>query len=372
MLTFLTENYNTDLEKIFNENCLFPSVDDILSQKIILYGAGSLGTMAIDLMNKKELSLPSYIVDKSKNGSIGAVKVIKPDEISPGDKEEALFLICVSTLPYNDIEAFLKVLGCKHLMHFYTWAYLIMPELFGDGWFKPSLSTDEKESIEKVCESLSHDECSLAHYFQFLWWRLRLKEVKYKNYPVLSGKKYFKSPILPLLGEHETLLDGGVHLGQTIESFIEKINNKYEKIYAFEPDKTNLQTTKEKFQDRRIVYSGNALYKKSTTLAFRDGLGSASKIDDNGLKVQAVMIDDLNIKPTIIKLHIEGSELEVLEGAKKTIEKCHPILMVLADHCEDGLYKIPQFIYNLPEYKLYFNLHDYCGNTAVFYGISLP
>jgi FkbM family methyltransferase len=167
------------------------------------------------------------------------------------------------------------------------------------------------------------------------------------------------------------LLDGGAHFGQTIEAFIEKTNNKYEKIYAFEPDTMNLQRAKEKFQDQRIIYSDSALYNKSVTLAFKDGLGFASKIDASGRGVQAVKIDDLDIQPTVIKLHVEGDELRVLEGAKETIEKCHPILMVLADHCEDGLYTIPQFMYNLPDYKLYFNLHDYCGNTAVFYGVPL-
>jgi hypothetical protein len=185
--------YNIELEKIFNTNCRFPSSDDVLFKKIILYGAGSLGTMAIDLINKKGVELPIYIIDKSKEGNIGVVKIIKPDEISPEDKKEALFLICVSTLPYNDIEACLRALGCRHLMHFYTWAYLIMPELLGNGWFKPSLLTGERESIKKVCEFLSHDACSLAHYLQFLWWKLRLKEVIYEDYPVLSGKKYFKT-----------------------------------------------------------------------------------------------------------------------------------------------------------------------------------
>jgi FkbM family methyltransferase len=326
--------------------------------------------MAIDLMSKRGLPLPSCIVDKSKTGSINGVKIIKPDEICLEDREDALFLICVSALPYNGIEAYLKSLGCRHLMHFYTWAYLTMPGFLGNGWFKTSLSTDEKENIEKVCKSLSHDECSQAHYLQFLWWKLRLKEVTYE-YPVLSGKKYFKSPIFPVLSEHEVLLDGGAHFGQTIEAFIEKTNNKYAKIYAFEPDKINFQKVKGKFHDKRIIYSDSALYDKSTMLSFMDGLGFASKIDTSDREVQAVMIDDLNIKPTIIKLHVEGDELKALEGAKKTIEKCHPILMVLADHCEDGLYKISQFICNLADYKLYFNLHDYCGNTAVFYGIPL-
>ena len=43
--------------------------------------------------------------------------------------------------------------------------------------------------------------------------------------------------------------------------------------------------------------------------------------------------------------------------------------MILADHNEDGLYEIANFLNQLREYKLYFYLHDYCGNSAVYYAI---
>jgi hypothetical protein len=218
-------NYNTELENIFNNDCSIPSSrEDILSCNTVLYGAGSLGTMAVDLMNKKGLN-PQYVIDKSRNGTVGDVKIVKPEKIILNDKENFLFLICISTLPYNDIATYLKALGCRHFMHFYTWAYLIMPELLENGWFKAGITESDKKEILSVCKALAHNELSPAHYIQFLWWKLRLKEIIYEGYPVLTGEKYFKSPVFPVLGEHEALLDGGVHFGQTIEAFIEKTKN---------------------------------------------------------------------------------------------------------------------------------------------------
>jgi len=361
-------DYKLELKNIFDTpNPLILKQD--FNREIILYGAGSLGSMAVAIMSEKDMS-PKYIVDKTKTGNLGAFDIISPENISHADKENALFLICIATLPYNEIEDYLLTIGCKNIMHFYTYAYLTMPELLENGWFKTDLIAGEKESIEKVCKALRHDEKSLAHFLQFLWWRIKLKEVIYKGFPVLSGRKYFNAPVFFGLGEHEALLDGGAHFGQTIAAFIEETQNRYDKIYVFEPDVENLGIARQKFNDQRIIFSGDALSDKTGICSFRDGLGYASKIEKKGSRqIKSVAIDDLDIKPTIIKLHIEGAELNALEGAKKTIDETHPVLMVLADHSGDGLYKIPLFILNCG-YNLYFYLHDYCGNTAIWYGVQ--
>ena len=363
----MDNNFCKELEKIFNTPA--PVIKkELLEREIILYGAGSLGNMAVELLIKKGIN-PKYIADKSIDGNIKNIKIVKPDEINSYDKENALFLICVSTLPYNEIENYLKALQCNNIMHFYTWAYLIMPELLKNGWFITNLLTKDKENIEEICRTLSHDDISLSHYLQFLWWKICRKEVIYS--PVLSGKKYFNSTCFPFLNKNEVLLDGGTHFGQTVEEFIKFTNNEFKRIYSFEPDIYNLQTAKKHFKDDRLFFSSKALYDKNETVGFINNLGFASKIDTAGdTKIEAVRIDDLDIEPpTIIKLHIEGDELKALNGAVKTISKHHPILMVLADHNEDGLWRIPFFIESIGDYHLYFYLHDYCGNTAVYYAI---
>ncbi len=39
-------------------------------------------------------------------------------------------------------------------------------------------------------------------------------------------------------------------------------------------------------------------------------------------------IDDLDLKPALIKIDVQGLELEVLRGAERTLRKCEPILLV--------------------------------------------
>mgnify|MGYP000006477063 FL=1 len=362
-------NYKEELQKIYTKEIPEYSTE-FLNNEFILYGAGSLGSMAVDLLEKRGLR-PEYIVDKSAKGNIKGIKIISPEEIPDIDKKEKLFIICIATLPYNSIIEFLSSIGVKNTIQFYTYAYLQFPDLLLNGWTSYNITENEKNELESVCESLKHDECSLCHYLQFLWWKLRGIEHIYEGYPVLSGKKFFGSPAIPQLSDNEILLDAGCHYGQTIKSFIEKTNNKYDKIYAFEPDAANLEKCKDKFYDERIIYSDKAIYNECEKVKFMTGLGFASKIDnkDGNKEVDAITIDSLNINPTIIKLHTESDELKGLEGAEHTIGRSHPILMIMADHTPDSLYKIPQFITKLNGYKLYFNLHDYCGNTAVYYGV---
>lgn len=361
------------LENIFNDKAKdFSSLLEI--KDIVLYGAGSLGEMAVNIL--KEINVkPKYIIDKSKKGCIENINIITPNEIKENDKNNDLFLNCISTISRNEIENYLKELGCKNIMHFYNYAYIKCPKLLSNGWFLDKISKDEQKEIEKVCEALSHDELSLNHYIQFLWEKLRVKEVINKDFSVLSGRKYFLSPCIEnQLTDNEILLDCGADLGQTINKFIEKTNNKFNKIYAFEPNSKAYKYLKDNFgNDERILLSDKVINDKNGLVNFKEDIGGgmASKIFEESDNVkESISIDSLNINPTIIKLHIEGNELNALLGAVKTIKKYRPLIMVFADHNKDGLYKIAKFLYSLPDYKLYFNLHDYVGNTAIFYAIN--
>jgi len=367
-------NTTNELNKIFKSTYFDLSLfRPISSAGVVLYGAGKMGSMALDLMNTVHVK-PKYIVDKNYDGELGGVKVIKPDKLPELDLIEATFVICIATIPVEPIFHYLKKLGCKDVRHFYDYSEITFPNVMPNGWFITELTDKDKAGIEKTCSALAHDDKSLAHYLQFLWWRLKRKEVLYDGYPVLSGSKYFKSPAMPKLTNHECLLDGGAYSGKTIKDFIAEVDGRFDGIWAFEPDKHNMDMIKKSIGIGAEIYPRpEALAEKCKTASFQDGLGYASKLNNNGEhQVTAITIDSLpEINPTIIKLHIEGNELNALKGARKTIQKHHPIIMVMADHSSDGLYKIPEFLDQFGVYKLYFNLHDYTGNSAVYYAIPV-
>ena len=360
-------NYREELKKILVADAKIYD-ETLLSKNIVLYGAGALGRMAIDLLKRAEIN-DYEIVDKKLNVLDGK-NVKKLNELTIGCKKNSLFLVTICTIPYNDIEKELRDNGVENIMQFYTYAYIKMPQLLSNGWFVHDIFPDIEEGVMQVFDLLKHHEFSIRHYLQFCWWKMREKEVVSEAYKVLSGKKYFNAPIMPLLNRDEVFLDCGCYNGCVIEQFIEKVDGVYKKIYAFEPDKASLKTAKENLVGKDIVFDSRALGRRSETRHFQNDLGFASKLLENGSeRVEVVSVDELHIKPSIIKLHVEGSELDVLEGAIKTIEQNRPIIMVFADHNSDGLVKIPQFVNKLKDYKLYFLLHDYCGNSAIYYMI---
>ncbi|PLY06383.1 MAG: hypothetical protein C0625_09600 [Arcobacter sp.] len=341
-------------------------------KQIILYGAGAMGQMALDFIDKIDI-IPKYFIDKNKKGQVKNIKILSPFDISVKDKENSLFIICIVKASLNEITLELQDFGFKNIIHFYDYSNLFLSDFLTNGWDKFTLSNEEIEKIKFILKKLSHDEISTKHYLQFLWWRLKKIEKVYENVSILHDKKYFNAPCFVKLNSVERYLDVGAHHGTTIQHFLEASNNNFDFIWAIEPDINNFDILKSSITNissSKISLYNNAISNKEGNLKFIDKLSFASKIDIKGIKeVKTNKIDNLNLNPTIIKLHIEGQELNALKGAKKTIEKHRPIIMVLADHNEDGLYDIPNFLINITNYELFFYLHDYCGNSAIFYAI---
>ena len=363
--------WQEEFSNLIDANNAYNFKDFDKNSSIILYGAGSLGQMAISLLGEKQV-IPKYIIDKNLEGKINNIPIRKLSELTFDEIEESLFVICISSLEFLPIYNDLRSIGCKHIIQFYDYSEVFFNNILGNGWSKTELTKEDENFIKRVFRNLEHDENSVAHYLQFLWWKMRRIEKIYENFPVLSSTKYFKAKCFPSMDEKERYLDCGAHFGNTIMEFIECVNKKYSKIWAFEPDNYNMTSLKQKTKNyKNIEYFSDALSDENIKeVSFYDNLGFASKIDKKGRsKVNMKTIDSFAFEPTIIKLHVEGFELNVLEAAKNTIENSRPIIMVLADHNEDGLYKIANFLINLDKYKLYFYLHDYCGNSAIFYAI---
>ena len=75
-------------------------------------------------------------------------------------------------------------------------------------------------------------------------------------------------------------------------------------------------------------------------------------------------------KITMIKMDIEGSELEALKGAKKTIQRDKPKLAICIYHKPEDMADIPLYIKELvPEYKLYIRHHSNFATETVLYAV---
>jgi FkbM family methyltransferase len=130
-------------------------------------------------------------------------------------------------------------------------------------------------------------------------------------------------------------------------------------VYSFEPNPQNIFYLKKHIEINKV----NNVNVVETAVS--DFIGEANfdttsntsmgKIADKGVKIRSITIDyfvfeNNNNPPEIMKIDIEGAELDALRGAKETITKFHPIIF-LSLHSNE-LYKECKWLLNSYSYKI--------------------
>lgn len=177
----------------------------------------------------------------------------------------------------------------------------------------------------------------------------------------MSGE-YFGTGILPL-GKNEYYVDAGAYNGDSILSFMKETVNCFEKIYGFEMDAINFKMLKSNpyiAGDRRIeLFQFGISCEEKTGSIIMNGTGS--HITESGQEcVTLKSLDNIlkDRKITMIKMDIEGAEMDGLEGAKNIISSQHPKLAISVYHKLSDMWEIPQYIKNIcGKYKIYLRHH---------------
>ena len=124
-------------------------------------------------------------------------------------------------------------------------------------------------------------------------------------------------------------IDGGAHRG----IWTRILSDRFAKVYAFEPWTDNFL----KIPDMGNVTKVNcALGLKEGTFLMSPGKDNTgqmhftSEIADirSGNAASVIKLDSLDLDIDFLKLDVEGYELFALPGAKETIERCKPAIMV--------------------------------------------
>lgn len=135
----------------------------------------------------------------------------------------------------------------------------------------------------------------------------------------------------------EVFVDGGAFYLETTFDFKNWSNNKYKKIYAFEPNEeiynSCLNIIKEDNIENIEMYN-YGLWNSKGKINFIPDNGGSRISDDGSSTIQVNSIDNVlkGKEATFIKLDIEGSEFKALMGAQKTIKKYKPKLAISIYH----------------------------------------
>lgn len=176
-------------------------------------------------------------------------------------------------------------------------------------------------------------------------------------------------------GQDEVYVDGGSYDGDSVRMFIDHTGGKFERALAFEPDVATFRRLAKNFRHEPRVQAFNAgLHRKKAILRFaNDGTRGAIFTDTGGVEVPVVGLDEVlnRERVSFIKMNIEGSELEALQGAERSIRTWKPKLAISVYHRSSDLWQIPKLVKTLnPAYQLNLRQHDGGVIETVLYACS--
>lgn len=192
--------------------------------------------------------------------------------------------------------------------------------------------------------------------------------------PIVEWDLYGPSGLIKY-DENEVFVDGGSFDGDTVKLFIDRVQGRYDRVLAFEPDPGTFTKLQARFKgESRIEPINLGLYSAPGVLQFNDAGSRASGLvsDGSGTQVGVTSIDEVlkGDRVTYIKMNIEGAEQEALHGAAGAIAGWRPKLAISAYHRAADLWQIPELVSRLQSgYRLYLRQHDGGVIETVLYAL---
>lgn len=176
------------------------------------------------------------------------------------------------------------------------------------------------------------------------------------------------------LEDNEYFVDGGAYIGDTILEFVSQTKEKFGAIYSFEYEATNYETLcenvkkfPERLQEKIETFQCGIWDKKEVGWCEYLGESDGTQLmgeDNKSLKAEQCLLDKLDDvlkerKVTVLKMDIEGAEIQGLMGAQNIIKNQKPKLAICLYHRPEDLWQIPLLIHKIrPDYKMVIKHHS--------------
>lgn len=188
--------------------------------------------------------------------------------------------------------------------------------------------------------------------------------------PFPSVKDEYVPKDLPRYAEPMHLLDCGAYTGTTYRRFVKSYVVK--RYLAFEPDATSFsELSSSKFVSADVTLLPLGVWHRTEMLRFQNGKDMGSNIDSGGeTQIQCVAVDEVarTFDANVVKLDVEGAEMQALLGMRHLISRCRPCLCVSVYHRPEDLISIPRILAQWGlDYRFYLRTHEYNAFGTVLY-----
>lgn len=343
------------------------------SKNVCIFGTGTFFNNAFFHYNMRQDCHVNLLCDNDSRkwgSSIYNLPVVSPEKLATYDDLIVIPLIGARK-DLKKVEQQLTGLGLT---------YLKAEDLFFESICNMERNAQWFSKSQKILETLEllADEESKRIYTNVLCNRIASHLANYNFWEMFSDGEYFATGVFQLT-DSENFVDCGAYKGDSIEKFLSVVNHKFSNIYGFELDGNNFLAMRERLQhinQENIHLYNYGVYSETGDLTYgKEDEGSAESFsllkNDNLIRAKVVKLDDkLKDKAvTLIKMDIEGAELDALKGAENIIKEQRPKLAICLYHRLEDFWRIPMYLKSIvPEYKFSVRHHQYgtMGGTVLY------
>lgn len=338
------------------------------SRAIVIVGAGEEGVRFFEYLHGRGFTAQSFIDHRKElvGKALKGLPVTSFENLSTFDFSSTVFCVAYGVGSWQVVHQ-LRNMGITN----YIDTYLIQGTPFAES-FDAGRIVDRLEKYVEAYNVWADSESKFS-FLSLLRYRLTGDTTALRISP---DQPYYHPSVRPRQGD--VIIDGGAFDGDSALSFVRYLRGET-KVYSFEPAQQNYRQMVEKFMQFRLekicrpVPKG--LWSCETELKFDKAVGIEAKIDPRGeISIPVIDIDTFvnreKLHIDLIKLDIEGSELEALAGAQQTILQDKPRLQVCVYHHPDHVWQVPLLIKQMnPKYKLYFAHHTHNIWESLIYAV---
>lgn len=351
---------------------LTEQLGDSWSFNVIIFGASALGQSILSGLRRLGIEPVAFADNNSAlwNSRIEGLTVVSPEMATRTYSTTARFIVAIwRSAP---VISQLRQLGCSFVASFKAlfWHY---PQQF-----LPHMRLDSPHRIllarSRVARaaSLFKDDVSSKEFTGQIEWLLSYDLLELPSQR--ESEQYFETGIV-FPHRDEIFVDCGAYVGDTLKTFLQYWPTP-KAIYALEPDPENLIRLKAWVSELPAILRASvnlqpyAASSHGGKVKFSSA-GLGSRVDENGsIQVETALLDELfkEITVTFIKMDIEGAEIDAINGARRIIQRDHPIVAACVYHRQEHLWEIPLLLHSIyPGYRFFLRRYgDEFGDVVCY------
>jgi FkbM family methyltransferase len=343
------QTYQIPQSQILKQLCtntskqIIEKATDFKNRKLVIFCAGPSGQQFYKTMLDDYGIEAEFFIDNNSriagNSIFGKPVKYRPWEAMSEFIHKYYIITASSWSNHYQIAEQLDSLGMSEHMSFYSFLTAkIMPRYL-------------------TIADMLYDEMSRCSYLASIY-NFMTNDNQFVQY---AGEQYFSHPKFAKLGE-DIIVDAGAYVGDSTEAVITR-SNGHCKVYLFEPYEEvhkAIYARKERWckewnmDSERIILVPAGLSSTTQNISMYtigiDAIPFLHKISNGGTSVPAYSLDDFfkdKASPTFIKADIEGSELDMLKGAKNILMNHKPLLAISIYHSPQEMASIAEYLASL-------------------------